>query len=57
MGLSMICLSLILKMILASIYLLGTIVGAVSQSISTASSSIAATATHTVAVGEVNTSS
>jgi hypothetical protein len=55
--LSMNCLSLFLKMILASIYLLGTIIGAIAQSVSTVSSSIAAIATHTVAVGEVNTSS
>ena len=32
------------------------IIGAVAQSVSTASSSIAAITTHTVAVGEVNTS-
>ena len=54
-GLSINCLSLFLKMILALIYLLGTII-AVAQSVSTASSSIAAIATYTVAVREVNIS-
>jgi hypothetical protein len=57
MRFSMNYLSLFLKMILASVYLFGTIVGAVAQSVSTASSSISAITTHTVAVGEVNTSS
>jgi len=51
----MICLTSFLKMILALISLLGAIAGTVAQSVSTTSSSIAAIATHTVAVGEVNT--
>jgi hypothetical protein len=47
----------IFDMHFASIYLFGPIARAVAQSVSTASTSISAIATHTVAVGEVNISS